>query len=624
MLRWFRKLLENWIARVFFGALGIVFVFWGISNVATLVSSNTAIATVAGQPIDISAVQAEYQNELNQAEQKGAPDATERQQIAAAAAATVMREHALAAIETSMRVVAPDAAVRTKIDGISVFQTNGAFDQQKFNQVLQQNGYTADRFVSETKSDIANQQLITALTAGAAPPSALVSQIYAFISQARTAETVSITTASQPAPAPPSDAVLRRYYKNNLQKYSAPEYRTIKLVILSPDVLAATEPVSDSELQAAYARVAATESVQASRSVDVITVDDPDKAAKLAADWKAGASWAAMQAEAKAAGAVPIALDHTLKNQLPSQPLADAVFAAPLNQVIGPKPGAFGYFIIDVTAAVNAGAPPFSMVSAQLKQQLQLQKAQQAVNANVDNVQDALAGQTPLDQLPGNLGLTAVQGTLDAKGDTQDGTPAPIPGGADLKAAIVKAVFAAHVGDPAQLITAPGNNYYAFTVDKITPPAPKPYAQVQAQVAADWTHDQLSRAAEQQAASLMEAVNSGRTLDAAAQAAGLTVATSAPVTRGAAPSGLPASMVPILFSLKQGEPTMQSTPDGFLVAVLTKIDQPPESADPQDVAQITQALAKSMQTDVEESFLAGLQTREHVSIDQKMLAQVYQ
>jgi peptidyl-prolyl cis-trans isomerase D len=624
MLAWFRKLLENWIARVFFGALGVVFVFWGISNVATLVSSNTAIATVAGKPIDISVVQAEYQNELNQAEQKGTPDATERQHIAAAAAATVMRQHALAAIEASMKIVAPDAAVRTQIDGIPVFQTNGVFDPQKFDQVLQQNGYTADRFVDETKADLANEQLVTALTAGAAPPSALVSQIYAFISQARTAQTVSITTASQPAPAPPSDAVLARYYKNHLQKYSAPEYRTIKLVILSPDVLAATEPVSDSELQAAYARVAATETVEASRSVDVITVDDPDKAAKLAADWKAGASWTAMQAQAKAAGAVPISLDHTLKNQLPSEQLADAVFAAPLNQVIGPKPGAFGYFIIEVTAAVNAGAPPFSMVSAQLKGQLQMQKAQAAVNADVNNVQDALAGQTPLDQLPGNLGLTAVQGTLDANGNTLDGSPAPIPGGADLKAAIIRSVFAAHVGDPAQLITGPGNSYYAFTLDKITPPAPKPYTQVQAQVSADWTQDELSREAEQQAASLMEAVNTGRTLDAAAASDGLSVTTPAPVTRGAAPSGLPASMVPILFSLKQGEPTMQPTPAGFLVAVLTKIDQPPESAAPDEIAQITQSLAKSMQTDVQESFLAGLQTREHISIDQKMLAQVYQ
>ena len=69
---------------------------------------------------------------------------------------------------------------------------------------------------------------------------------------------------------------------------------------------------------------------------------------------------------------------------------------------------------------------------------------------------------------------------------------------------------------------------------------------------------------------------------------------------------------------------MQPTTDGFLVAVLTKIDQPPESAAPDEVAQITQSLAKSLQNDVAESFLAGLQTREHITLDQKMLAQVYQ
>jgi peptidyl-prolyl cis-trans isomerase D len=321
---------------------------------------------------------------------------------------------------------------------------------------------------------------------------------------------------------------------------------------------------------------------------------------------------------------VPIELDHTLKNQLPSQPLADAVFSAPLNQVIGPKAGTFGYFIIDVTGAINAGAPPFSMVSTQLKQQLQMQKAQQAVNENVDNVQDALAGQTPLDQLPGNLGLSAVQGTLDANGNALDGTPAPIPGSAALRTAILKAVFAAHVGDPAQLITGPANSYFAFTIDKITPPAPKPFATVQAQVTADWTQDALSREAEAKAAALLEAVNTGQSLDDAANAAGLSIAVSAPVTRGAAPIGLPASMVPVLFSLKIGQPTMQPTPDGFLVAVLTKIDQPPESAAPQEVTAITQALSKSLQNDAAQSFLAGLQTSEHITVDQKLLAQVYQ
>jgi peptidyl-prolyl cis-trans isomerase D len=247
------------------------------------------------------------------------------------------------------------------------------------------------------------------------------------------------------------------------------------------------------------------------------------------------------------------------------------------------------------------------------------------VNQDVDNVQDALAGQTPLDKLPGDLGLTAVEGTLDANGNTLDGTPAPIPGGAKLAAAVVKAVFAAHPGDPAQLMTGPDNSYFAFTIDKITPPAIKPYDQVQAQVAADWRQDALNRAAEQQAAALLQAVKGGKTLDAAAQAVGDTVTTAPPITRGAAPpAGIPQALVPVLFSLQPGAATMQQTPDGFMVAVLTKIVPPDPAQDAQQLDGLRQALAKSLQNDVVESFLSGLQSREHISVDQKMFAQLYQ
>ena len=101
---------------------------------------------------------------------------------------------------------------------------------------------------------------------------------------------------------------------------------------------------------------------------------------------------------------------------------------------------------------------------AQIKQQLQLQMAQSDVAQDVDNLQDALAGQTPLDQLPGNLGLVALQGTLDANGMRWMGSQAPIPGGDALKAAILKAAFAAHVNDPAQLMNGPG--WQLFRADR--------------------------------------------------------------------------------------------------------------------------------------------------------------
>jgi len=624
MLSSIRKLLDNWVARVFFGGLIVIFVFWGISNVQSLVGGDTAVAHIGGKPVDVSEVQAEYEQELKQANPSGTPNLPARQQIAQNALVTILRQHALALIETQLGIAVPDAALRARVQAIPAFQTNGVFDQAKFSLVLQQNNFSPDRFLKLERANLANSQLIEAITAGTAPPAALVNQIFSYISQSRTAETVTIATAGQPKPALPADAVLQRYWKNHPQAFTAPEYRTVKLVILSPQLLARNEPVSDAELAAAYAKAAAEDHSAATRSVQVITAEDGKKAAALAATWQAGADWTVMQQAATKAGATAVELDHAQANQIPSQVLAASVFAATPNTVSGPVQGPFGYFVFKVTAATAAGAPPLAQLAPQLKQQIQMQKAESDVSQDVNNVQDALAGQTPLDQLPGNLGLIPLEGTLDSKGNALDGTPAPVPGGAALKTAIVKAVFAAHLGDAPQLINGPDDSYFAFTISSITPPAMEPYGQVKAAVAAAWMADQLSRAAEQKAAKLLAAVNAGQNFDAAAAAAGDAVAMTPPITRGAPPAGIPADMVPVLFTLKPGQATMEQTPDGFVVAGLASIAQPTPADDPRDASGIAQALTKSLQNDAAESFLSGLQARDNVKIDPKLFAQIYQ
>jgi hypothetical protein len=58
--------------------------------------------------------------------------------------------------------------------------------------------------------------------------------------------------------------------------------------------------------------------------------------------------------------------------------------------------------------------------------------------------------------------------------------------------------------------------------------------------------------------------------------------------------------------------------------VLTKILQPRESDQPQLLTSIDTSLTKGLQSDVLESFLNGLQTREHVTVEPKLLAQIYQ
>jgi peptidyl-prolyl cis-trans isomerase D len=147
---------------------------------------------------------------------------------------------------------------------------------------------------------------------------------------------------------------------------------------------------------------------------------------------------------------------------------------------------------------------------------------------------------------------------------------------------------------------------------------------VKQKVAIDWINQAMQREAEVKAAQLLNVVNSGQSLDAAASAAGYPVTVLPPVTRNNTPNGVSNQLAQILFSLKPGESTMLQSPDGFMVAALSAVNRPTPAQDPTDAAQVAQAMTKSMQDDTAASFIAGLQQRYKVTVNTKLFAQVYQ
>ena len=69
---------------------------------------------------------------------------------------------------------------------------------------------------------------------------------------------------------------------------------------------------------------------------------------------------------------------------------------------------------------------------------------------------------------------------------------------------------------------------------------------------------------------------------------------------------------------------MLQTDSGFTVAVLARIVQPTASQDPTDYSGAESAMAKALQDDAAESFISGLQSRDKITVNQKLLAQIYQ
>ncbi|MGC9269533.1 SurA N-terminal domain-containing protein [Acidiphilium sp.] len=626
MLSSIRKLLDNWLVRAFFMVLIAVFIFWGVSSVVTQQGSGDAVASVGGQKIEAAAINTTYQQQITayaKAHDGAEPSQGERRLYAGAALGQAIDRATMALDARHLGVTAPPEALRQQIFAMTVFDgSDGKFDKTIFNQVLAQHNLTPAIFMADIARGLDASQIVQAITAGAKAPAPLVQQIFDYVGQERTVQYAQLPFAAATPPPPPATAVLRRYWRNHPGRFSTPALRKIQVVILSPALLAPDQTVTQAEIADEYEAEKSRFARTASRTVEIITAEDAASAAKLADQWTKGADWAAMKRAAAAATATAVTFKNAVPDQFPSGRLAKAVFAATQGQVAPPVTGALGTYVFKVTQATPGGVTPLDQVEPQVKAAAQLRKARHIVAASVTKLQDALAGNTALDHLPGDLHLVAVEGTLDAQGLTAAGTPAPIPGPKALRAAIIKTAFDTAPATQPRAITGPDDSYYALTVQKLIPPALKPYHTIKADVLADWTGSQVKRQEEIAAAGLLAAVKSGTSFAQAASAAGQPITTSPPMTRAKPAPGLPAKLLPIIFTLKPGEPTMVETNSEFVVGVVTRIAEPKPGSDPAIRSRIQTALDQAMQTDILQTYATALRSRYHVTINAAKLHQI--
>jgi peptidyl-prolyl cis-trans isomerase D len=626
MISAFRRSLDTWPVRGFFLIMVAAFIVWGIGDVFRMVGTSTWVAKVGGQTIEGAAFQAEYQRDLNQATRSlpsgQDPSATLKRSVGDTALQRLIGQAALEQELTRLRVVTPDAAVREVVYDMPAFRgKDGKFSQQSFQAVLQNNGLTEQRLVEMVREELAQRQVLEAVAAGAAAPQAEAAPLYQEQFEKRSADMVEFPFAAETAPAP-TDAEVQRWYDNHPWLYSTPALRRIKAIVLSPQTLASDIPISDADLRAAYDQRKADYVTPAKRSAQVISVPDEAKAQALAVQWRGGADWTAIQAAAQQDGASAVALNNATQQEFPDADLAKAVFAAAPDAVADPVKGALGWYVLKVVSATPGSEKTFDQVKDALRNRLLAEKATDLMYDRANKIDNLLGNGTSLDQMTGDLGLAGIAGTLDAKGDTKDGVPAPIPGPPELRAALVAAAFQAQKGDQPQLTevqtpSAGGSAYYAVSVLDIIPPAPRPFDEVKQQVTADWTADQQRHAAEEKAAKLLAALKGGQSLADAAAVAGVAVSRTPEVTRGAAAEDMPPELAKVLFGLKPKEPAMVATATTFVVAVPAQIDIPNPASDPGGFEELRSAVSRSIGSDLASIFAEAVRARANPSINQQ-------
>ncbi len=639
MLANFRDHLNSWFVRALFLLLVIAFAVWGVGDVVRLIGGDPAVATVAGQKLDAptvaSAFQRQWQTETRQMGADVTPSPEMRREVALRTVEILVTQAAMNAKAQAMGIVVPDAALRQAVFAVPAFQgPAGSFDRRQFEMVLQKNGLDESRFLDMLRGDMREQEILGALRAGVSPPEQLLRLVLLYQGQTRTADAVELPFNAAPPPPAPSDAQLLRYYENHPGDFSAPEYRRIKAVVLSADTIAKAITIPDDEVRAAYDQRQAEFSKPETRAVEIVVARTEEAAGKLALTWRAGADWTEMTKAAEAAGESTLSLDTATPSQIPVPELAKTIFAAEPGVITGPIKTDLAWYVARVVKVNAPSHEAFEQVKDRLRAELARQKANEQLDDRATKLEDALAGNGGLDDIPADLGAIGITGTLDAAGTTPDGKPAPLPGPDSLDKALLTTAFQMKKGEAPHVVEAsagaapnpaeppPPRAYYAVSVEDVIAPKVRPFAEVKPDVTRAWIEVAERHAQEATAAGLLSAVEGGESLADAALKAGARVRRLPAVKRFAGAEGVPAALLGPLFALKKGEPTMVETADSFVVAVLAEMNDPDPKTDAAEYAKIHDSMTKRIGDDIEQIFVASVRREAHPTINQTLLSQI--
>ncbi len=623
MLQELRKYSKSWIANIFLGALTLSFVAWGIGDVFTG-GTSTAVATVGNNSVDITDFQREYNNFIrNQSQETGkdiTPDQARRMNLGPQLLQQAISQTALDNVVNSLGLTASDAMVTEQIRAIPEFAgISGTFDHNVFLQKISNVGYNEQSFIAAIRRDTAREQLIHAAQGGFVVPAGYATALFAYSTELRAAQYVTVDDKSVPPIATPPDAVLEAYVKAHADRFSTPEYRDVTYAAIGPADVAKEVTVTEDQIKTAYD--ANKEKFDIPEKRDLQQIIFPDEASAKAARAKidSGSTFAQIATER---GLKPSDIelgDRVAADLDPTE--AKAVFALPVGGVTQPIKLTFGWVLVQVTKITPSKLTTLDQARAEITKALLLQLENAKLVDIANAYTDANSGGMNLVAAAKKVGMqTGHIPAMDANGLAPDGSKTSAPDDPDFRAQ----VFKAEVGDEGDPFQSKAGSYFVISVNGIVPPKLKPLDQVRAQALAGWTAEQRAILVRQKAKELAAQADKDHSLDGVAKEIGATVQTSPALDRRTSNPTFSPELIGALFNAVPGAVVYgpQSTGDGYIVARVSGIVHPLPPTNNPDYVRGVRMISQGVAQDITDSLASAARDKQGVKINTKLLDSV--
>ena len=622
MLGGMRAASQNWIGRsvlaVVMGFIILSFAIWGIGDIFRNFGSNE-LATVGKAEITAPAYRNAYQSELQRLQRQARRAITNDQARAAGLDRQVLQrliaDAALDQRASAMGLAVSDAdIVRATQDDPAFKGPSGAFDQARFNDVLRENGLTERGFLADQRRIDVRRQLIDALVGDMRAPMAALEAVHALQAQTRSID-VTTLTAADAGDIPPLDAAaLQAFYDERPQGFRAPEYRRIATLAVTPALLAKPDEVTQADAHKRYDETAARYASPETRTIEEIAFASLADAQAAQARIAAGQSFADAAKESKLS---VIALGDKPRAALIDKAVAQAAFALPAGGVSEPVTALLGPVLLRVAAITPPVVKPFEEVAGDIKREIAAQRAEAAVQAAHDRIEDQRSSGKPLAEAAKAAGLDVrVIEAIDATGrDKQGALAAGLP---DAQA-LLKAAFASDVGVDNDTIATRDHGYIWFEVAGIEPTRRRSLEEVRGVVEAAARDDEIARRLAAKAAEAVKAIDGGAPIEGFAKQNGLALAHLDDVKRGGATGLSPAAIVQV-FNVAEGKAgTAMGEGGGRIIFKVTGEATPPLEPDSPQATAIQNQYRGLLAEDIAAQYVAALQKELGVRVNQAAL-----
>jgi len=531
MLQSIHDKLKGWVAYVVLGAIGLVFVFWGINW--TLSAPNYA-AKVNGSEISPNEVRQTYQQQLAQMErQSSVPlDDAMRNEIKRRVLDEYVNSEALVTRADDLGYRVSDSELLAEMSKVPAFQVDGKFDQAHALAVLNAQGRSVSEIEGLFRRDAKLRQLDTALNASSFATPTELKEFRALTRQQRELAWLTLSAAKYAASAAPDDAAIKAYYDAHKSEYMTPETVNLRYVELSLAQLESKVSVDDAQLKAFYEEQKTKTPDRFSQAEQrrvrhiLLSINDPkeDAAVKLKAEGilkraQGGEDFSKLAKEfSQDPGSAAQGGDlGWSEKKVFVGPFADAAFSMKVDEIRGPVKTQFGYHILKLDGIQPPAVKTFEQSKAELETEYKRNEAERLFNNAQDQLADAaLQNATDIESVAKKAGLT-VQDIANFSRNDGGGALGKVP-------AVIDAAFSQDVldGRLSPIVEVEKGRGVVLRATDHKVPQQKPLEAVRADVLGAWKTQRGVELAAAAAADAAKRLNAGESWDAVAKSLGLT------------------------------------------------------------------------------------------------------